>query len=949
VSLREYRRKRHFAKTPEPRGQRAGQKSNTHRKLSFVVHKHDASHLHYDFRLEHNGVLKSWAVPKGPDLDPANKRLAMQVEDHPREYGDFEGVIPPGEYGGGTVLLWDKGTWEPLGDAEQGFEEGHLKFILHGEKLRGGWMLVRKGGAQSEASERRWFLFKERDEFARPGGSITEEMPLSVTTGRDLAEIAAQSDRVWGPGGEVKQNGQERSKSTKSRSKKTSRSKKIPSRPKRRAKPASNGAASASRQAARLATNGSAGAYRANETAGSSLSELLAHPSVRRGAMPKAPKVELATLVDAAPTGDEWLHEIKFDGYRMLCRVMKGKARFISRKGQDWTSKFPELADAASRLAVKEAMLDGEVVSLTPDGTSSFQALQNVFRTGRTDALAYYLFDILYLDGYDLTEAPLEVRRNILSRVLAGAPGKIRLSDSIQGSGRDVMAKACSLKLEGIVSKRRNSTYQPGRWLDWLKVKCSQRSEFVIGGFTKPTGGRSHFGALLLGYYDHARKLIYAGRVGTGFDAETLATIHQKLKRLVQPKSPFVTRSGATGRTGGVEWVKPELVAEIEFSNWTDAGILRHASFQGLREDKPAGNVFHESPISVSEADARKNGRKSVGSPADDSRQADAKAPAPRRAATDSRPVGTGNAIGDAHGEFAGVRLSHPDKILYPAQGITKRALADYYLQVADWMLPHVIDRPLAIVRCPEGSNKPCFFQKHPGDDVAWKHLRKVDISQDGEPEYNLAIHDVSGLISLVQMGVLEIHVWGSLAAKLEKPDRLVFDLDPDPSVEWLQVTGAARQLRDLLEELGLTAFVKTTGGRGLHVVVPVQPRTVWDEAKAFCRSVANLMVKAAPDRFIATASKAARKGKIFIDYLRNGRGATSVAPYSTRSKPGATVSAPITWEELTPGLKSDHFTIENLPARLSRLKQDPWAEMPKVRQSITAAIVKRLGKYGQT
>jgi bifunctional non-homologous end joining protein LigD len=893
MGLDEYRRKRDFHRTSEPRGKRVVQPDG---KLRYIIQKHDASHLHYDFRLEHNGVLKSWAVPKGPDLDPANKRLAMQVEDHPLDYGGFEGTIPQGEYGGGTVMLWDKGVWEPLEDPAKGFREGHLKFILRGEKLQGGWMLVRKGGRKAEAGERRWFLFKERDEFARPGESITEEMPLSVTTGRDLDEIATQSDRVWGPGGEVRRN--KRKTDTKPANSSRAAKRRIPAK----GKP--------------------------------SLLELLEHPSVRRGRLPASQSVELATLVDAAPPGDDWLHEIKFDGYRMLCRVEKGKARFISRNGKDWTGKFPELAEAAGELAVKQAMIDGEMVALQSDGTTSFQALQNVFQSGRTGELVYYVFDILHLDGHDVTGVPLEARRDILKLAVSGSHESIRYSESIQGAGHAVIDKACHLHLEGIVCKRRSAPYKPGRGLDWLKVKCSKREEFVIGGFTKPTGSRSHFGALLLGYYGRAKKFIYAGRVGTGFNEKSLADLHQKLRRLVRTRSPYANLSGTTGEARGVSWVKPSLVAEVQFSNWTDEGLLRHPSFQGLREDKPASTVIHDEPLSLSAVNAIENDGKTATRASRKSRSS--------TAPPSLRQPGANAASND---EYAGVRLTHPDKVLYPGQGITKLDLAKYYAQVADWMLPHVVDRPLAVVRCPAGSGKPCFFQKHPNE-TASDHLRQINISEKGKAEYHLAIDDLGCLISLVQMGVLEIHVWGSRAKQLETPDRLIFDLDPDPAVDWPLVVSAARQVRVLLEELGLASFLKTTGGKGLHVVVPVQPRTEWEEAKAFCRAVADLMVRAEPERYIATMSKAARKGKIFIDYLRNGRGATAVAPYSTRAKPGATVSTPIAWEELSESLGSDHFTIENVPARLGKLKKDPWADLAKTRQSITAAMVKRLAAH---
>jgi bifunctional non-homologous end joining protein LigD len=440
------------------------------------------------------------------------------------------------------------------------------------------------------------------------------------------------------------------------------------------------------------------------------------------------------------------------------------------------------------------------------------------------------------------------------------------------------------------------------------------------------------FGALLLGYYDQGKKLIYAGRVGTGFNVKMLAEMHRTLAKLVQSKSPFSDLSDSDREARDVSWVKPVLVAEVAFSNWTDERLLRHPTFQGLREDKPASAVIHDEPLAISEVKAMENGRKN-GVP---KRNGDTKPARTRRHAGKASPE---DASGD---KWAGVRLSHPDKVLYPDRGLTKGDLANYYAQVADWMLPHVAGRPLAIVRCPAGSGKPCFFQKHPGDGAA-DHLHQVNISEKGAADYHAMIDDVGGLISLVQMAVLEIHVWGSRAGQLEKPDRLVFDLDPDPSVDWPEVIHAAHTVRLLLEELGLASFLKTTGGKGLHLVVPIQPRTEWDKAKAFCHAVADFLVRAAPDRFIATMSKSARKGKIFIDYLRNGRGATAVAAYSTRAKPGATVSAPIAWEELKASLHSDHFTIENLPARLSKLKQDPWADMAKTNQSLTAAMLKHL------
>jgi bifunctional non-homologous end joining protein LigD len=891
MGLTEYRRKRDFRVTGEPLGGHI----SPHKELSFVIQKHAASHLHYDFRLELDGVLKSWAVPKGPSLDPATKRLAMHVEDHPLEYGAFEGIIPEGEYGGGTVMLWDQGTWEAVGDAKKGYQEGSLKFVLHGEKLAGGWMLVRKGGKRAESGERRWFLFKERDQFAKPSVDITDKSPLSVTTGRSLEEIAEQAKRVWGQRGEISQNGH-----------KLSATKRV-----------------ASKLKARSAQK------RASVTDKAAIVKALKAVKAKKAAFPASPTVQLATLTKDAPAGDDWIHEIKFDGYRMLCRLDHGKMRFISRNGRDWTSKFPTLAEPLSALPIETAIIDGEIVVMQPDGTTSFQALQNAFQTAGATVFQFYCFDLLYLNGYDLRSKPIEDRKSLLGQIIpSGKQGLLHFSDHVVGNGPKFFAEASSLHLEGIISKRLGRPYSSGRGLDWLKIKCSLREEFVIGGFTAPSGSRSHFGALAVGYYDDQHQLKYAGRVGTGFDDRTLSTLHAKLSKLAQKKSPFVDLSGSTGQARGVTWVKPTLVAQIEFSNWTNERQLRHPSFQGLRADKPAKEVVRDDPISAPAVESTKKAKhmanKKVSSASGSSRPRQAKKTA------------------SADGDVAGVRLSHPDKVLYPEDGITKLDLALYYEQVAKWMLPHVENRLLSLVRCPAGSGQKCFFQKHPGEGAS-EHFRRFEVSEKSKTEEYLALYDLPDLVSLVQMGVLEIHLWGSQADQFDKPDRLIFDLDPDPSVDWPRVVTGAKEVRLLLEQFDLTSFLKTTGGKGLHIVVPIRRRTSWAEAKTFCRAVADFLVAAAPDRYTATMSKAARKGKIFVDYLRNDRGATAVAPYSTRARQGASVSVPITWEELSNKITSSHFNIQNLPLRLSRLKKDPWAAIDKTEQGITASMLKKL------
>lgn len=880
MPLEEYRRKRNFKVTGEPRGGRV----TKHKELKFVIQKHAASHLHYDFRLELDGVLLSWAVPKGPSLDPAQKRLAMHVEDHPLEYASFEGIIPQGEYGGGTVMLWDQGTWEPVGEGKQDYRAGALKFILHGQKLQGQWMLVRQGGKR-DPHAKNWFLFKERDEWADPYADITTSAPLSVTTGRDLDEIAAETTRVWGCGGETKR--------------------KVAKVPKTKKPKASRLSPAKNKQV--LATL-----------------KKIGKPST----LPANAEVQLATLVKEAPQGDEWIHEIKFDGYRMLCTIEAEKIRFISRNDKDWTAKFPTLVKTAQGLGMSSAVLDGEVVILQPDGTTSFQLMQNAFQDGKQAPFLFYVFDLLHLNGYDIRSAPIEDRKALLRQILPTAKTSLfKFSEHVTGNGPKFFAEAEKLKLEGIISKRLGQRYEPGRGPDWLKIKCSQREEFVIGGFTAPGGGRHHFGALLLGYYDSDHKLVYAGRVGTGFDQKNLALIHAKLTKLVQKESPFSNLSGHTGAARGVTWVKPELVGQVVFSQWTDERQLRHPAFLGLREDKPAKAVVRDDPLALS---AVKPGKAAKATTATKRRAGKSSTAAARKYSDPST------------NEVAGVVLSHPDKVLYPESGITKLDLAHYYEQIAEWMLPHVQNRLLSLVRCPMGSGTKCFFQKHPAEGTP-EVFRRFAVTEKSKTEEHLTVDSVKGLISLVQMGVLEVHIWGSQADQYEKPDRLIIDLDPDPTVTWPQVVTAAKEVRLVLQELGLVSFLKTTGGKGLHLVVPIRRTTTWPDAKRFCRAVADFLVAAAPQRYIANMSKAQRVGKIFVDYLRNDQGSTAIAPFSTRAKPGATVSVPIAWDELDSRLKSDHFTIRNLPARLAKLRKDPWADIHKTAQSITAAMFKKL------
>jgi len=903
MGLTEYRRKRNFRVTSEPKGagrattsHRAARKSRT-RRLSFVVQKHAASHLHFDFRLELDGVLKSWAVPKGPSLNPAEKRLAMQVEDHPLEYARFEGVIPPGEYGGGTVMIWDEGAWEPVDDGPAGYRDGALKFTLFGQRLKGRWMLVRRGGKRGDPEERHWFLFKERDEFAAPDVDVTAKETVSVTTGRDMDAIARQADRVWGRDGEQPRNGRAR----------------VPARSGVRRNQGKK------RGKVKLDTGDRAAITKELRRLG------------KKGSWPKTMPVQLATLAEQTPAGEDWLHEIKFDGYRMLCMIQDGKARFVSRNGKDWTSRFDDLSSAAGQLPVIQAVLDGEVVIMQSDGTTSFQALQNAFQSR-----GYYAFDLMYLNGYDVRAAAIEDRKALLQRIIPDDADSIKFSEHVVGNGPEFFTQAARLKLEGVICKRLGRPYVGGRGLDWLKVKCSLREEFVVGGFTAPSGSRTNFGALLLGYYDRQKKLRYAGRVGTGFDQRSLEELHERFLPLVRKTSPFEDLSGNTGAARGVTWLAPSLVAQVRFSNWTDERQLRHPAFQGLREDKAARDVVRDDPVP---APAVKSAKTAKTMPKTKLQ------PKTRKTRTTTQDQDTelrATDVAAASDAVAGVRLSHPDKVLYPEQGVTKLDLARHYELVAEWMLPHVENRLLSLVRCPSGHAQKCFYQKHPGDGTP-EMLRRFSVVEKQKTEEHLALYDLPGLVSLVQMGVLEIHTWGSQADQLEKPDRLIFDLDPDPAVEWPHVVNAAKEMRLLLEDLDLVSFLKTTGGKGLHVVVPIRRRTSWEDAKAFCRAVAELTVAAAPDRYVATMSKAARRGKIFVDYLRNDRGATAIAPYSTRARPGATVSVPIAWDELTNRLTSDYFHVANIARRLARLKEDPWQDLARTNQTITASMMRKL------
>jgi bifunctional non-homologous end joining protein LigD len=799
MPLDEYRRKRDFTRTPEPSGDQAADAAGG----LFCIQRHDARRLHYDVRLELDGVLKSWAVPKGPSLDPEEKRLAVHVEDHPLDYGEFEGAIPAGEYGAGDVVLWDIGRWTPIGDARDGYAKGKLKFTLAGRKLRGAWTLARMGGRASEGGKN-WLLLKERDAEARESGQgdVLAERPESVNS---LMGDAPLPERV---------------------------------------------------------------------------------------------EPQLAVLADAAPSGDDWLHEIKYDGYRALCRIDHGNVRLFTRAGLDWTERFHGVAAAAAALPAETALLDGEVVVLTPDGRTSFDALQHELGAVASNALSYVVFDVLHLDGVDLRPLPLEARKvrlaDLLRRVPAG--GVLRYCDHVVGRGPDFLRHAAAHGLEGVMSKRRDRPHRPGRGDDWRKIRCTQRQEFVVGGFTEGAGARIGFGALLLGVYDDAGTLIHVGRVGTGFDDAKLEALRARLDAMMVPASPFAPFTDVPKE---VHWVRPELVAEVGFTSWTRDGRLRHPLFLGLREDRDARDVRREEV---------------------------AGAPPP--------PA-------DGPVEPCGVRLTHPDRVLWPEVGVTKVELAHYYVAVGERMLGYMSGRPLAIVRGPRGHTGTIFFQKHAADGLP-DAIRSVPIDDEDGLQRHVMVDSVAGLVGLVQVDTLEIHSWGSRGDDIEHPDRIVIDLDPDPSVPWEVVCAAAAGIRLRLEHLELESFVKTTGGKGLHVVVPFERADDWPAVKTFARAICEDVVRRLPAHFTVNPQKADRVGKIYLDYLRNGRGATAVAAYSARARPGAPVSWPLDWDELAAGVDASALTVRTVLERLD--EPDPWAGFGEVRQTITRAMRRAVG-----
>lgn len=824
--LARYQAKRDFSVTSEPA---EGGQANT-AAPSFVVQKHWARRLHYDFRLELDGTMKSWAVPKGPSFDPADKRMAVHVEDHPISYNRFEGEIPARQYGAGKVIIWDKGTWAPLGDVRKDYQAGKLKFELHGHKLKGRWTLVRMKGKPDKQEP--WLLIKEKDAFVRSSVefSVVDEMPDSVAHLPDPAPFRAlRHGRDTGP---------------------------------------ADGA---------------------------------------KAALPVTLKPQLATLVKDLPAdADDWLYEIKYDGYRLLARVDAGQVQLFTRNGNDWTARLPHLAAAFTRRALPPGWYDGEIVMLDAQGMPDFQALQNAFDAATTRNIVYYLFDLPYSQGRDLRALPLTARRDRLDALLRTTGGEedvLRYSAAFDVDARDIVASACQLGLEGVIGKRKSSSYTSSRSRDWIKLKCGLRQEFVIGGYTDPQGSREGIGSLLLGVHDEQGKLAYVGNVGTGFNRRTLADLREKLDALRAETRPF---AASTGIDGKAHWVKPTLLAEVSFGHWTQAGRIRHAVFHGLRSDKPAKAIIRETSMPTA-ASKRSQSRQSS-----------------RREPSVETPLGN-------------LKVTHPDRVVDPSQGVRKIDLIRYYALVGELMMPQLKHRPVSLVRAPDGVKGEMFFQKHM-DKMAMKGVRLLSPDLDPGHDPLMEVATAQGLLSAAQMNVIEFHTWNAVKTNIHKPDRMTFDLDPGEGVEWPAMQEAAMVLRVFLEELELAPFVKTSGGKGLHVVVPLKRRHGWDQVKDFSKAIVEHLARTFPTRFSAKSGPRNRVGKIFIDYLRNGFGATTVAAWSLRARPGMGVSVPIAWDEVKTLQGSAQWHLRNIHERLDQ-GNEPWREYDGAARTLAAAM----------
>ncbi len=818
-SLKKYREKRNFQVTSEPAG---GGEANEDAR-AFVIQKHWASRLHYDFRLEMDGAMKSWAVPKGPCYDPAVKRMAVQVEDHPIAYNQFEGQIPEGQYGAGKVIIWDEGKWMPVGDPRKGYRDGHLKFDLQGVKMQGRWALIRLKGKESD-KQPPWLLIKDRDAFARPERefSVVDEMPDSVVPLR--AAKAPSPDR-------------------------------------------------------------------SEDQPESSAAGQRALPGVAAD-LPAHLKPQLATLVDGVPHhAPDWLYEMKFDGYRVVVRIEGDDVRLYTRNGHDWSAKLPHLVEAFRALPAKWAWVDGEIVMLDREGIPNFQALQNAFDGERTQDIVFYAFDLPFIGQRDLRQEPLTVRRALLQQLMdTTEDDHLRFSEALEAAPSDLVATACKMGLEGIMAKRLSSPYVSRRTNTWVKVKCARRQEFAIVGYTAPKGSRAGLGALLLAVTEQDGSLRYAGKVGTGFDDASLVSLQKRLASIETDKKPVANAPAA----GGVRWVKPELIAEVSFGEWTGGGHIRHSVFRGLRQDKPVRAISREKAVPVKDIEGDAGATKPASKAAPASRASRAK----------------------------GGKLTNPDRVIDPSTKLTKLDLARYYALVAPLMLEHLKGRPVSFLRAPAGIQGEFFFQKHL--EAAMPGVKSLPAKLDPDHPPLLEVPTAEAIMSAVQMNVVEFHTWNAVKTSIGKPDRMLFDLDPGEGVQWPAMQQAANLVRVLLEEIGLKAWLKTSGGKGLHVVVPLRKQYDWDTVKRFSQVIVQHLARTLPQLFVAKSGPKNRVGKIFADYLRNGFGATTVCAWSARARPGLGVSVPVKWEELDKLTGGAHWTIQDIHARLDA-GNTPW------------------------
>lgn len=835
--LARYWSKRDFSITSEPRGE----KGKAGKSLSFVIQKHAASRLHYDFRLELDGVLLSWAVPKGPSYDPTEKRMAIHVEDHPLSYGSFEGTIPPKQYGAGTVIVWDNGTWEPVGDPREGLAKGKLVFHLHGQKMAGLWELVKiaKGGEKQEP----WILFKKRDEFARP------KSEFDVVTALPDSVIAKPLKASAGAG----------------------------------------------------AGNKTSKAAPARQDSGV--------PGAVKAPLPDKMSPQLATLATGVPADGQWVYEIKFDGYRVMARIKNGKATIITRGGHDWSARMKTLIHELEQLGVGSAWLDGEIVVMDESGMPSFNALQQAFDSRATNAdITYFLFDVPYFEGYDLRGVDLLSRRKLLKALLdERGTDHVRYSADFEADPASILSSACRMNLEGVIAKRTDAPYVSRRTETWLKLKCKQRQEFVVCGYTNRSDGSPQIGSLLLGVHAPGGELVSVGSVGTGWDSSEASSLKRKLSKIEIPKPPFAAGAAKPGRwskraAGSERWVEPKLVAEVAFAEWTPDGQIRHPSYIALRTDKPAKAIVRETAKQLGAAPVRSAGKTAVG----------------------------------------GIKVSNAERIIDPGTKLTKLDLVRYYESVADWILPHLKGRPCSLVRGPTGVTGELFFQKH-DDKISIPGIKNLDPALWPGHGALLEIGTAQALASAAQMNVIEFHTWNSLARNIDKPDRMIFDIDPGEGTHWQQVQEGATLVRTILSELGLDSWLKTSGGKGLHVVVPLAPRFDYDTVKGFSQAVVQHLARTIPSRFVAKSGPANRVGKLFVDYLRNGHGATTAAAFSARARPGLGVSMPVSWDELGKLKSGAQWTIATAREYLSFQTEDPWAGYWGAKQPLAGAM-KMLG-----